>query len=63
MALVVNRRSYTQMKQHATAAAILGSSFVMLSDRRKITDSELNSCNKLAPVLICPCIRLRECNF
>jgi len=35
MALVVNRRSYTQMKQHATAAAILGSSFIILLDRRK----------------------------
>jgi len=35
MALVVNRRSYIQMKQHTTAAAILGSSFIMLLDRRK----------------------------
>jgi hypothetical protein len=35
MALVVNRWSYTQMKQHATAAATLGSSFIMLLDRRK----------------------------
>ena len=33
--MVVNRRPHTQMKQHATAAAILGSSFIMLLDRRK----------------------------
>jgi len=31
-------------------------------EERKITDSELNSC-KLAPVLVCSCIHLRECNY